>query len=289
MIRRALLAATLLLACERRQAPEMSQVEAVRPVYPVEGVQPDPRAEKLCAALQGLPEDRRAACCASSPGVTLAGECARMLSAALAARAVTLDAAAVDACAAARAGSLAGCDWVGPFPPPPPAACLGLVRGTLPRGAGCRSSLECQGELRCLGVGPTAAGRCGPARAAGEACGAAVDALGAMLQVPDLDETHPECEGSCAQARCAPAAALGAACTHPAACGRGRHCAAGRCVDGARARAGEACTAGGCETGTRCWKGTCVAPRAEGEACESDFECKGACAEGKCRHDCARR
>src|SRR5262249_54705581 len=140
-------------------------------------------------------------------------ECVRTLSAALRAKAVTLEVEGVDACARAMAQAHEGCGWVGPFPPELPVACRGLVRGALEKGARCRSSLECRDGMRCSGAGPTAAGRCAPPRADGESCGTAVDTLATYTRDADLDARHPECQGHCARFRCAPRVTAGSACT----------------------------------------------------------------------------
>lgn len=72
-----------------------------------------------------------------------------MLTGALRFRAVSLDVADVNRCIAAMGRDYEGCDWVGPYPPDTPNECLGIVHGTLTRGARCRSSLECVNGLRC--------------------------------------------------------------------------------------------------------------------------------------------
>ena len=183
-------------------APSASVADdAVHSVYPLD-VPPHPLALRLCEALHELPEQRRTACCKSAPAATVTSECLRMLSYAIETRALVLPADGVDRCSQAMERTYAGCDWPGPFQPDLPDECRGLMQGALPKGAVCRSSLECAGDLRCRGVGPTATGKCDAAGAPGEPCGAAVDALaGYTLQLP-LDHSHPDCVGFCDRRRC---------------------------------------------------------------------------------------
>src|SRR5437870_767763 len=68
--------------------------DRVRPVYDSTGPA-HPLAEKLCAALHQLPEERRAACCHGGAGFTATSLCTGALSAALRGGAVALDAPAV--------------------------------------------------------------------------------------------------------------------------------------------------------------------------------------------------
>ena len=160
----------------------------VESVYPLDPNAPIvPLAQKLCAGLTEMPEKKRAACCSATPGVVVTSECTRTLSAAIRSNAIELSEPAVDRCISAFEKTLEGCDWVGPFPPGPPPECQGLVKGLLPEGARCRSSLECGGSLRCRGVGPTTAGKCGGARAVGEICGGTTDALATFVRQTDVD------------------------------------------------------------------------------------------------------
>ena len=112
--------------------------DEVRPVYPVDHAPVDPLAQRFCEAVHSVEEDRRAICCGERPGLVFTGECARTLGAALRSKAVTLDPADVDTCAAAVGVAYSGCDWTGPHPPPLPEACGGVVHGTLSVGAVCR-------------------------------------------------------------------------------------------------------------------------------------------------------
>jgi hypothetical protein len=259
-------------------APPLPRPPPIEPVYPatLDGA-PDPLAEQLCSALHTLPETRRAACCAAPAAVELAGECTRVLTLALRARAVRLDAADVDACAAAMARALDGCDWVGPFPVAPPAACAGIVRGAVAAGERCRSSLECAGGLRCRGAGPTQPGRCSAALDDGALCGLAVDTLASYTRQEAVDREHRECAGYCARHRCHRAVARGAACTLSSQCVDGDHCAAGRCAGAPFAAVGEPCTGADCAPGSRCVQHRCLVPRGDGATCGSDFECRGGC------------
>jgi hypothetical protein len=280
----------------------------VEPVYAIEpNAPPVPLAEKLCAALNETQEKKRAACCKSTPGIVVNTECSRMLGAALRASAVDLAPADVDACVAAWDKTLEGCDWVGPFPPAPPAPCMGIIKGKIASGKKCRSSLECSGSLRCLGVGPTTPGHCGPPKASGELCGGTVDPLvGFTLHTNELDKLHPECapDVRCIKHRCAAPAAEGAACQTTSDCKDGLQCVpavAGAPKLGAPARAckaaalpkqGEPCPGGVCGEGLSCIKNTCTSRKATGEACSADFECRGGClkpdggAKGTCGPRC---
>jgi len=272
-------------------AAEDAGEENVEPVYPIEPNAPAvPLAEKLCDGLTSLPERKRAACCNTTPGIVLTSECTRTLSAAMRHGALSLSAAAVDACLTAYDQTLAGCDWVGPFPPGPPPECLGIFEGKLAQGAKCRSSLECRGDLRCVGLGPTTPGTCAPAGSGGETCGGTVDPLAGFTRQTDVDARHPECKERCIKHRCAPPAAEGAACQISSDCQDGLQCLpapggapklgvpAKRCVAGrAPSKEGEACPGGLCEGGLQCIRGRCAQRLAGGEACTADFECKGGC------------
>src|SRR5262245_24321846 len=74
------------------------QSDELRPIYPLD-TEPSPLAERVCTLLHRLPETRRGACCqrpATEP--MQAGLCVRTVSAALLARAVTVDVERIDAC-----------------------------------------------------------------------------------------------------------------------------------------------------------------------------------------------
>jgi hypothetical protein len=248
----------------------------VAPAYPVEHRPDDPTARRLCEALHGLVAARRMVCCGNKGGLVLTSECARLVSTALRGKSIRLDPEKVEACARERARSLDGCDWVGLLPPEPPVSCAEAVVGLIKEGGRCRSSLECVGELRCRGAGPTALGTCEQASAEG-ACSLAVDPLAPFVLNADVDVTHPECVGRCDRHACGAALTLGAACTSAPPCGRGRRCAEGKCVDGAIGEVGQRCTGGGCAKGLRCQGGVCVHPAERGTPCSTDLDCRGGC------------
>ncbi|MFT3774862.1 MAG: hypothetical protein QM820_56665 [Minicystis sp.] len=269
------------------------QDRELQPVYPVDAGAPDPLAQKFCEAVHILPDKRAAECCGpgGAAAQTMAGQCVRTLSFALAQRAVTLAPADVDQCVEAMTKATAGCDWVTPFggavlPP----ACEGIVKGALAEKAQCRSSLECQGNLRCQGLSTIDLGKCSPPKAVKEPCNLATDMLASFTRQDHVDRDHPECDGYCSRSRCEAAVAEGGACKSDLACGKGR-CADGKCANAALPAAGEACS-GECAYGARCLKGKCVAPKAEGEACTANEECRGVCdrgdagAGGHCQKTC---
>ncbi len=262
---------------------EMSTADdQVKPVYPLLKGDPHPVAVRLCAAVQGLPARRRAECCsrAAAPGVE--SECLRNVSGALTLGGVTVDEAALARCEEAVKTSLAGCDWVAPFPmaPPPPPACLGLFKGTLAAGAVCRSSLECKDGAQCAGAGPTTTGRCVAARDQGP-CGPSVDVLAVNARQDDVEKTHPACTGFCDRHQCAPLRKDGEACLYNAPCGPGHHCNDRNvCQPGEAGHEGEACLGLRCDPGLRCDQGKCVAPRRENEPCERDAQCRASCVQG---------
>lgn len=239
-------------------------------------VSPDPQAQRLCAALHALPEERKAQCCTVAPSSTLADECTRTLSAALRDRALRLDATAIERCAADSSRAFAGCDWVTPLVPPSPGSCHLAVQGLAPAGASCRSSLECQDGLSCRG-GSSASGVCAKPAPPGAACGGSVDPLATFLRETDLAPRHPECNGYCLAGRCSAFSALDAACFSSRQCAPGQHCAGGTCKEGTVAALGEACTGTSCGADASCQKGKCVALKSADASCSSPFECKGAC------------
>jgi hypothetical protein len=251
--------------------------DEVRSVYPTQAGAAAPLAQRLCAALHEVPAQRRAECCGGAPLLLVAGECVRTLSAALASKAVKLEPSAVDACAQAMEQAHAGCEWVGPEAPPVPAACLGLLEGTLASGARCRSSLECAAGLRCHGVGPTDTGVCSAPAEAGQPCAYSVDALATYTRQVTLEARHPECAGHCFKRRCMANVAAGGACVLTEQCGPGQHCAGSQCAEGAVAQLGQPCVNGGCGEGARCFQGLCATPKPTGASCERDAECLGGC------------
>ena len=236
----------------------------------------NPLAEKLCQALHGLPHERQTACCKFEPSDAFVQKtCKGNLSAALAAKAVVVDEARLMACAAAMDTATQGCGWIGTLRAPVPAACKDVVSGAVARGQRCRSSLECGAGDFCQGVGPTQAGRCAPPSPTGSGCGRGIDPLASFLG-GDVGARH-ECTGFCSRSRCQAAVAVGAPCAANVECGDSGHCAAGACVAGAVIPVGGACSDGGCVVGARCTGHVCVAPKDEGAACKSDFECRGSC------------
>ncbi len=267
--------------------------EEVRPLYPVDGSPPDPEAVRFCEAIHGLEPRRRGECCGSPGGSGhFTGECARVLGAAIKLGAIQLDAAAIDRCAAASAKDLEGCGWVGPTPPDLPAECESVITGLTGEKVVCRSSLECAGGLACQGLTTTRAGRCLPPKPSGLVCGGSVDTLAALTRQNAAAERHRECAGFCARPVCADALPLGGACKADGECGPDHVCAGGKCSAGSLPGSGQPCAGGQCARGARCVKDRCITPKAEGEACQSDLECRGACdrregaAAGKCGMRC---
>lgn len=264
----------------------------VGPVYPIETNAPAvPLAEKLCNGVTMMPEKKRAQCCKMQPGITFTSECSRQLSAALRHNALTVEEKDVDACIAAFEKTLDGCEWVGPFPPGPPAACQGIFKGKIALGQKCRSSLECVGELRCKGLGPTTPGTCTTAGTTGETtCGSTTDSLATYTRQNDVDKRHPECKERCIKHRCQAAASEGAACQISNDCQDGMQCVVAgapppkggippkKCVAGKLpGKDGEACPGDACADGLDCVGGKCAAKKASGEACTNDWECRGGC------------
>jgi hypothetical protein len=253
--------------------------DEVQAVYPVDKQPPDPFAERYCDAVQEGPRKRREACCPDIGAFAPTAECVRTLSAALRAGAVSIDPAGLDACRTAVEVATSGCDWVRPVGGAPAVpACLGIIRGNVKEGARCRSSLECEGELRCRGLGATHAGKCARADDA-HYCNVSADSLAAWTEQKDIDRRHPDCAGYCVSGRCAPAAAPGAPCTDSVQCGTKAWCIAGKCAEGPLPGPGAACT-DLCAEGSRCAKGKCLATKAEGAACQDSTECRVHCERG---------
>ncbi len=252
--------------------------EVVRAVYPKNDSAPaDPLATRLCKALDDLPEAKRAVCCNEPTGLVFTSECVRTLSTALRDKAVTVAEADVAACETEIQKTFDGCDWVGPFPPGPPAACLGIVHGTVQKGDACRSSLECAAPLRCQGAGPTTLGKCFGTKSDGVLCGSSVDTLATYTRQTDVDQQHPECTGFCNRHECASFIAEGGGCTTSIACSAGSQCVANKCVKMAPSKIGDACPGQVCEAGSSCIANKCVAKKRAGETCAQDFECLGGC------------
>jgi hypothetical protein len=260
---------------EKGPAGEVSPPqERVRPVYETTGPA-DPLAARFCKALYALPEEQRAKCCASPPGVVLTDACVGVLSTALRSKAVVLETVPLEACEVALQQAYAGCEWVGAFGPTFPKECQGLFTGHLALGEECRSSLECSGRLLCAGTGPTDLGRCSPSGEKGATCSTAVDAL-AVYTRQDVDRSHPQCLGLCRRHQCEAALPAGTLCETSQQCPMDQRCAGGRCAEGLAA-VGQACSGGDCAMGLRCLQGKCFLPLGTGVDCSSDFECRGGC------------
>lgn len=286
-----------------------AETDDVEPVYKIDPKAPvHPLANRLCKVLNELPETKRSTCCNTQPGIVMTELCAPTLTMAMKAGAVQLSEAEIEQCEHAYNKTLEGCDWVGPFPPAPPEKCLGIAHGLLKEGAVCRSSLECEGTQRCLGVGPTTKGKCGPVKRDGDLCGGTVDTLAGFLrQTGDIDRQHPECGQKCIRHKCSAPLDDGGECQITADCKDGLQClgaTAGapklggqvgkkKCTAGKLpGKDGEACPGGECEKGLSCIRGKCSVRKAGGEACTDDFECKGGClrddagTKGKCGPRC---
>ena len=252
--------------------------DEVRPVYDVgPSDKPEPLALRLCAALSEVQEQKRAACCKTSPGIVLTDECSRMLGAAVRSGAVTIADQEVYGCMAALAKRYDGCDWVGPFPPGPPDECTGLVKGTLAEGARCRSTVECAGTAHCAGLTPTHAGKCAAPSADGAPCGGTVDPLVGFARQSAAEKNHPECAHRCIQHRCGAPMADGATCAISAECEDGAQCVSKKCVRLPPAPLGAPCPGGLCTAPGECIQGVCATKKPAGETCSADFECKGGC------------
>jgi len=278
-----------------KAAPDGGEDEEVKPVYAIDpSAPPDPVAQKLCTALSEQQEKKRTECCNQPQGIVLTSQCVGLLGAALKAKALAVDEAKVQPCIAALEKTFGTCDWVGPFPPPVPEECHGLLVGKVPSGQRCRSNLECEGTLRCHGVGPTTPGRCGPPREDGEACGG-TDVLVSYTQETRVDQLHPACKHKCVRGRCTAAAPDGDKCMTTVDCAEGSQCVDKKCVKRAPSKAGEACPGEVCESGYECILGKCGKRKAAGEACTQDFECVAGCVKaagakaGKCGMRCDKR
>lgn len=267
-------------------APNTRYDTDVKPVYPI-NAPTSPLAERLCAALQSVPVQRRRECCKTDTGVMLTSECVRNLSGALALNAVSIDEPRIAACEEAMAREYRGCDWVGGISRPTPPECLGLIAGKIAKGAPCRSSLECGEGMRCQGSGPTDLGKCGEPLIEGRLCNTAVDTLAAYTRQDDLELRHPACQGFCDRNRCYNAVALGGECKVNVHCGRGNRCVRGKCVDDPHAELGEECLGGDCAPGLRCSGKVCIVPKAAGEACSTEFDCLASCVDGTCAQSCS--
>ena len=262
--------------CQGREAPAPAApvdaaepLDLIHPPYPERDGPDDPLALRVCAALHGLPAARRRACCpatATAPAdADRSAECAHRLSAAVRRGALRIEGPLVDGCTAAMQALHEGCGWVGLEPLLAPAACRRLVLGLTPARTGCRSSLECQGDLHCEGLaGPPAPapGVCRPARHHGAACAPAADPLADLLLADQVEADHPGCTGHCERGRCVTPITIDGPCVDSRHCGPGLHCAHKRCASGPWPLLAEECTTR-CEGLARCQGGLCVGPPAQ--------------------------
>jgi hypothetical protein len=188
-------------------------------------------AKALCTALHELPSRRRAECCSEPPVSLYFDQCVRLLSNAVRARTVSVDASKVALCAARVAETTRGCDWVAPTLAVAPAECDGALSGLVGEGGRCTSSLECRGALHCAGQGATTPGVCRAPQAAGAACGSSVDSLATYLGVRALEERKPLCDEFCdlTAHRCEAKPAPGAPCNASVNCAPDQACKNGRC------------------------------------------------------------
>jgi hypothetical protein len=182
-------------------------------------------------------------------------ECVRVLGAALQKESVELDPRAVTRCRESVEQSFAGCDWVTPSQPLPPAACQGLLKGRVAEGGQCRSSLECVAPLHCSERAADEPGRCRAPQAIGAPCASGADPLAAYLLERDVPRTHPRCAEFCSalSQRCEALPALASACVASIHCAPGQRCIHERCANApkpARAQAGATCASDlDCSTG----------------------------------------
>jgi hypothetical protein len=269
---RALLCIAALLAAPLAEA----RPHGAPPAAPAKAA-PQPVVEKLCDALQKWPEERKQACCSTSPTGSLASVCAEGIGRALREGSLSLEPADVERCAAESKHQLEGCDWVTPYLPATPTACLGILHGRLQSGARCRSTLECEDGLACRGGSPTTPGVCVSPGQPGAVCSAAADTLASYARQTDLEARHPQCAGYCVRGRCAAFVAMGGACSAAEQCAPGSHCVSGHCAAGPAPALGEACASTSCAPGLACIGGQCAAPKKAGESCRRSAECAASC------------
>jgi hydrogenase/urease accessory protein HupE len=157
----------------------------------------------LCTAFHELPRVRRAQCTGKKPGLAFTGECVRMLNAAVSSRALRIDEPGAQRCIAAETTRMGDCSFTRAASLPALAECRGVLHGSLAQGATCRSSLECDEGLHCLGVSPLDTGTCQAPRPDGSRCGFAVDPLAAYIaRSADDPNPHRECAGNCVRGTC---------------------------------------------------------------------------------------
>jgi len=230
----------------------------------------DEQALALCSALHQKSSQRRAECCAESPVSVYFDECVRLLSSAVRARNVSIDAAKVSLCAARVDVMTRGCDWVAPMFASAPAECAGAVTGLVGEGGRCTSSLECSGALHCAGQGATTHGVCKAPQAKGAGCGNSVDSLATYLTVRALEERKPACEDFCdlAMHRCEAKPAPGAPCNASVNCASDQACRNGHCEKPDRTTHRARSLPGGtCTTDLDCSVGGCVTDDAGRRTC----------------------
>ncbi len=262
---------------KQRLPPTPRTSRAIRPVYYERHIPPHPHAKQLCEALHTHPAQRKQACCRERAlGYLVTPECIRTLSIALHQKTVILDTSALSACQQAMQQAHQGCAWVGPWPPPTPAFCLGLLRGTRSQGQPCRSSLECKRPLHCRDLGPTQAGRCAPPQTPDTPCGTAPDPLAAYTRQDNTEVDHPVCQGYCRRFRCRSHHLPASPCKADIQCTKGHYCNGQRCIKGQPNTENSPCT-GRCTAPLRCVKSRCIRPKPQGAACLSSLECLGAC------------
>ena len=261
--------------------------DEIRPVY-AGNPAPTPLAKRICELFHTLPVERQAACCrAAEQPTTFAAECERVVTVALSEKHVSLDEAKLSACEAAYRKQLADCDRVMSNVSPPPEACRGLFQGALAAGAVCRSELECQTGLSCVGLGPTASGRCAPPSPAGAPCHPIVDPL-AVYTKQTLDD-HPSCASYCNRHQCADFLPPGAACVFDTQCEPKSRCAAKKCIAGKPALGGTCSGLADCPLDATCADGVCKPRGKTGDACQGDAQCLGECDQGAGGGHCGPR
>lgn len=200
-------AVTRTLAPEPAVASDATSAEAEAPAaqstYPRAIGAPMPWALPLCDAFHELPRVRRAECTGRKPGLAFTGECVRMLNAAVSSGALRIDGARAQSCIAAETARVGDCAFTRAVSLPALPECGGVLYGNLAEGAICRSSLECGGDLHCLGVSPLDPGTCQAPRPDGSRCGFGVDPLASYVaRSAGNPDQHRECAGSCVRGTC---------------------------------------------------------------------------------------
>ncbi len=215
------------------------------------------QAREVCQALHVTPGRRVGACCGRPPPRYLFDECVRVLGDALRIQTVRIDAQAVARCSRSVEQAFAGCDWVTPSQPLPPAACQGIVQGRVREGGRCRSALECAAPLHCRDAKAGEPGRCRAPQATGSTCVSGPDALAAYLLERDVSRAHPLCADFCSplSQRCESKPVAGSTCVSSVQCAPGQRCVAGQCAQSPQP-AGTAAGAS-CSTDLECAAGGC--------------------------------